>query len=185
MAAAMRLYAPTRTTETTQTPRPVQQSGRSEEESPMSFHALVSGELVADPARRTGAKADFATGTLRVATDDSAILASMIAFGEAAETLLSRTQGTALAVSGRAKLTAWIGKDGGERHGVSIVVEQITSAAAARRAEAARRRETPMRREPPPEKEDPALPPPADRKRALATMQAAVSPGASVALDAD
>ena len=106
----------------------------------MSLYLLVVGSLIADPMRRTGAKGDFATATLRVSTDD-APLVSIIAFGTLAEELLRHHQGSALAVSGPARLTSWIGKDGAEKHGLSLVVEQIASAAAARRADAERRRE--------------------------------------------
>ena len=84
--------------------------------------------------RRAGAKGDFATATLRVATEDDAILVSLIAFGDAAETVLAHRQGAALAVAGRARLSSWTGKDGTERHGLSVVAEQVASASAARRA---------------------------------------------------
>ena len=108
----------------------------------MSLYILATGSLIADPQRRTGASGkDFATATLRVATDDDAILVSLIAFGEQAESLLAHRVGTTIAVSGRAKLTSWTGKDGAEHHGLSIVAEQIASASAARRADADRRRE--------------------------------------------
>jgi single-stranded DNA-binding protein len=108
----------------------------------MSLHILATGSLTADPVRRTGASGkDFATATLRVATDDDAVLVSLIAFGDAAETLLAHRQGSALAVAGRAKLSSWTGRDGAEHHGLSVVAEQIASASAARRAEADRRRE--------------------------------------------
>ena len=52
----------------------------------MSLYMLATGSLTADPIRRTGAKGDFATGTLRVATEDDAILVSVIAFGATGET---------------------------------------------------------------------------------------------------
>src|SRR4051794_23086831 len=103
----------------------------------MSFHALVTGALIADPIRRSGANGKgFTTATLRVATDDDAILVSVIAFNDAAETLLEHRHSSTLAVSGRAKLTSWTGRDGAEHHGLSLVIEQIASASAARRADA-------------------------------------------------
>jgi single-stranded DNA-binding protein len=107
----------------------------------MSLYTLATGSLIADPARRTGAKGDFATGTLRVATDDGSILVSVIAFGEYAEQLLAHRQGSPVAIAGRATLRSWTGKDGAEKHGLSIVAEQIASASAARRADAERRRD--------------------------------------------
>ncbi len=103
----------------------------------MSLHILAAGSLIADPVRRSGAKGDFATATLRTATDDGAILVSVIAFA-AAEQLLAHQQGDAIAVAGRSTLRSWT-KDGETKFGLSVVAEQITSAAAARRADAARR----------------------------------------------
>lgn len=107
----------------------------------MSLHMLATGGLIAAPMRRAGAKGDFGTATLRVATEDGAILVSLIVFNQQAEQLLAHRQGDTLAVAGRAKLTSWAGRDGNENHGLSVVVEQIASAAGARRADAARRRE--------------------------------------------
>jgi single-stranded DNA-binding protein len=107
----------------------------------VSLYTLATGTLIADPVRRTGAKGDFATATLRAATDDDAILVSVIAFGDTTETLLEHRHGSTLAVSGRARLSSWTGRDGAECHGLSVVAEQITSAAAARRADAKRRQE--------------------------------------------
>jgi single-stranded DNA-binding protein len=108
----------------------------------MSLHILVSGSLVADPVRRTSAAGKtFATGSLRVATDDDSILVSLIGFSDAAESLLAHSVGASIAVSGRAKMTTWTGRDGSEKHGLSVVIEQIASASSARRADADRRRE--------------------------------------------
>ena len=106
----------------------------------MSLHVMAVGVLTADPIERTGAKGNFATATLRTSTDDGPILVSMIAFGAVAETLLAHQQGSTLAVAGRAKLTSWPGRDGAENHGLAVVAETITSAAAARRADTERRR---------------------------------------------
>lgn len=106
----------------------------------MSLYILVTDTLVGDPARRSGAKGDFATATIRVATDDGAILASAIAFGDGAEQLLGHRQSDTVAAAGRGRLTEWTGRDGEQHHGLSLVVDQIASAASARRADAGRRR---------------------------------------------
>ncbi len=104
------------------------------------MYVLVTGTLVADPMRRSGAKGDFATASIRVATEDGAILISAISFQTLAEQLLSHRQGDALSIAGRGKLTSWTGRDGAEKHGVSVTIDQIASASAARRADADRRR---------------------------------------------
>lgn len=97
--------------------------------------ALATGTLVADPQRREGAKGPFATASLRVVPSTSAqedggeaVLVSVIAFGAEGERLLEHRKGAALAISGRARLTAWTGKDGTARHGLSLVAEQIAAA---------------------------------------------------------
>jgi len=64
------------------------------------MYVLATGTLIADPVRRSGAKGDFATGTVRVATDDGPILISLIGFGAVAEQLLRHSIGNAVAVSG-------------------------------------------------------------------------------------
>ena len=107
----------------------------------MSLYILATGSLAADPVRRTGAKGDYATGLLRTATDDGSVLISLIAFNDAAEALLEHRHGSTLSVSGRARLSSWTGRDGAECHGLAVVAEQITSAAAARRADTKRRQE--------------------------------------------
>jgi single-stranded DNA-binding protein len=106
----------------------------------MSLFVLATGTLVSDPIRRSGAKGDFATASLRVATDEGAILVSVIAFSDLASQLLTYQQGSAVAISGRARLSEWVGRDGTEHHGLSLVADQIAGAAAARRADAERRR---------------------------------------------
>jgi|SRR6516164_9421316 single-stranded DNA-binding protein len=90
----------------------------------MSFHALISGILTADPQARDGQKGQFATATIRA----DELFASAIAFSEAGEQLLTFSKGDAVAVGGKAKLTQWTGKDGGERHGISLVVSTIAAA---------------------------------------------------------
>jgi single-stranded DNA-binding protein len=107
----------------------------------MSLHILALGALIADPIRRTGKNGDYATALLRTATDNDSVLISLIAFNDAAETLLAYRHGSTLAVSGRAKLTSWTGRDSEEHHGLSLVIEQVASASAARRADGERRRE--------------------------------------------
>jgi single-stranded DNA-binding protein len=109
----------------------------------MSLHVLATGTLTADPQSRTSKSGnDFAIGNIRVATGEGEpVFVSLIAFADKAPNLLGHRQGSTIAVAGRATFKSWTGKDGAEKHGLSVVVEQIVSAAAARRAEASRRRE--------------------------------------------
>lgn len=93
----------------------------------MSLQALASGTLTADPVHRNSAKGAYVTAMLRVPTDDGGILASAIAFGAAADRLAECGAGDALSISGRARLTQWIGRDRQQRYGISILVEQIAT----------------------------------------------------------
>jgi single-stranded DNA-binding protein len=134
----------------------------------MSLFLLATGPLLSDPVRRTARSGeDYATATVRVATDGAdSILVSVIGFKGCAEQLLAHHQGSTLAISGRAKMTSWVGKDGSPKTGLSVVVEQIASASSARRADVARRR-------------DRATP----RRQRSATAPAATSPPLSDGLD--
>lgn len=87
---------------------------------------LASGALISDPQRRDGAKGAFTTATI-CTTGDEPALVSVIAFGSVGERLLEYSKGDALAVSGRARLTSWTGRHGTEKHGVSVVVDQIAA----------------------------------------------------------
>lgn len=93
----------------------------------MSLHLLASGALLNDPQRTQGAKGPFTTAAIRANGEEPTVV-SVIAFGDEAEQLLGFTKGDALAVSGRARLTTWTGRDGTERHGLSLLAEQIASA---------------------------------------------------------
>jgi single-stranded DNA-binding protein len=95
----------------------------------MSFFALVSGTLAADPQARISSNGKpFATGSIRAGDGDDAVFISWIAFGEHVKRLVDFGKGDALALGGKAKLTQWVGKDGVERHGVSLVVETVAAA---------------------------------------------------------
>jgi single-stranded DNA-binding protein len=96
----------------------------------MSLHCMALGTLVADPVRRTSAAGKpFVTASLRVPCDGAEpFLASLIAFSQtAADALAQHGKGDALVVGGRANLKAWMGRDGQEQHGLSIVVESVMS----------------------------------------------------------
>lgn len=89
---------------------------------------LLQGTLAFDPERRTSASGKpFATCSVRVPADEGAIFVSVIAFADVADRLLAHVKGDSVAIVGRAALKAWAGKDGNERHGLSVVAEQILS----------------------------------------------------------
>ncbi len=97
------------------------------------LNVLASGALVSDPRERTTAAGKaYATASMRVPVEDGeAMLASLICFnGDAVQALLALQKGDSLAVTGRAKLSAWA-KDGAQHTGLSIVVERTMSAYAA------------------------------------------------------
>jgi len=92
---------------------------------------LATGTLTSDPvSRKTSAGKPYATALLRVPCEDGEpVLTSLIAFNTAAvEALLAHGKGETLAVTGRAKLSQWTGRDGQEVRGLSIVVDKCLSA---------------------------------------------------------
>jgi single-stranded DNA-binding protein len=92
----------------------------------VSLTILAQGVLTADPVSRTSERGNrFVTGLLRVPVDgDDAMLVSLIAFApEARELLAGLKKGDSVACTGPAKLSAWTGKDGVERRGLSMTVE--------------------------------------------------------------
>jgi single-stranded DNA-binding protein len=92
----------------------------------MSFFVLISGVCVADPQSREGSKGPFTTAAVRVGDSDEAFVANVIAFGELASRLAEEfSKGSTIALSGRARLSSWTGRDGSERHGLSVVAAQI------------------------------------------------------------
>jgi single-stranded DNA-binding protein len=96
----------------------------------MSLHVLALGTLVADPQQRTssGGKV-YVTANLRTPTDEDAVLVSVVAFSDSAKAaLLALGKGDSVSVTGRAKLTAWTGKEGEQRQGLSVVADAVLSA---------------------------------------------------------
>ena len=93
--------------------------------------ALLSGTLIADPKERQGSNGrQFVTAAIRVPIEDGEpIIANVIVFVQSAQNaLLALRKGDGLAVTGRAKLSSWNAQDGTERHGLSVVGEQILTA---------------------------------------------------------
>jgi single-stranded DNA-binding protein len=95
----------------------------------VSLFILATGALIADPQRRTSQSGrEFVTATLRTPTEEDAVLVSLIAFdAEACAGLLNLTKGDSRSITGRAKFTSWTGRDGEQRHGLSVVAERVMS----------------------------------------------------------
>lgn len=98
----------------------------------MSLDILAMGRLVQPATAGTSKNGKpYARARLRVATDDSeSVLVSLVAFKpEACAALLALGAGDAVAVAGRAKLSAWADRVSGEpRAGADVVVEAVLSA---------------------------------------------------------
>lgn len=89
---------------------------------------LIEGRLRGDPIQRVTAKGDkFVTAQVRTrAADGMSVLVSVIAFaGAVRDALAGLTEGDALTVTGPASLTAWIGRDGGNRAGLKMTATKI------------------------------------------------------------
>jgi single-stranded DNA-binding protein len=95
----------------------------------MSLSILAQGAMTSDPMERTSnAGKPFVTAQLRVATYDESMLVSVICFDTTACDKLARLKkGDAVAVTGRAKPTAWE-KNGEQRHGLSVVAGGVLTA---------------------------------------------------------
>lgn len=102
------------------------------------IRVLLTGKLHGAPVSRTGSSGKpFTTAKLRAqASDNETQWASLIAFGDAADTLADQTDGAAIAVSGRATLKTFDGKHGETQIGIDVVVDQIASLKAKRKPKA-------------------------------------------------
>ena len=103
---------------------------------------LISGRLVRAPEQRMGRSGKpFCTALVSTPVEgDEAMLVSVIAFGAVADALAALGQSDAVSIAGDGKLTTWTGKDGGERHGLSVTAHRVLSAyqrRATQRAQAA------------------------------------------------
>lgn len=104
----------------------------------MSITSLITGRLIADPERRTGASGKaFTTARIAAGTDDESVLCSVIAFGTAAEQLAALAKGDTVAVTGRTKPKAWTDREGALKAGLDVVADQVLTAYHLRRKRAA------------------------------------------------
>lgn len=92
----------------------------------MSVTALVAGRLVAAPEQRTSANGKaFALARIAAATDDGDLLCSVIAFGHVGEQLAALAKGDSVAITGRAKVSTWSGREGEQRVGLNVTADAI------------------------------------------------------------
>jgi len=97
----------------------------------MSLSILAQGRLIAAPVTRTGKNGKpFATFLLAAAVEDGEVVTvSGIAFDLAAiDRLSALDKGESVAISGRASLKTWEGKDGEQRMGLSVVTDAVLTA---------------------------------------------------------
>ena len=96
------------------------------------MHAFIAGELVRDPEKRqTKAGNDYVTAPMRAGED----LVSVTAFDtELVKRLLDLRKGEPLSVSGRLAVSAYTGKDGEPKAGLSITASELMTATARRAA---------------------------------------------------
>jgi single-stranded DNA-binding protein len=102
----------------------------------MSLSVLAQGTLTAEPKSRTSSKGSvYATALLRVPLGESdAELFSVIAFSSTAvETLLQRSNGDSIALTGSAQRNDFTDKNGVERKGWKVVAEAVLSLYRARK----------------------------------------------------
>jgi single-stranded DNA-binding protein len=92
----------------------------------MSLNILAQGQLTRDPDQRTSKSGKtFITAQLRTPTEEDSVLISVICFDASACSKLERLRkGDAIAITGRAKPTAWE-KNGEQHHGLSVVASGV------------------------------------------------------------
>ena len=93
------------------------------------IRAMVSGTLHGDPQTRTSRGGQpFTTARMKAdASDGTAVWCSLIAFGDVGERLATLKSGAAISVSGRAKLSAWLSKDGQPSAGLSVAIDELAT----------------------------------------------------------
>jgi single-stranded DNA-binding protein len=97
----------------------------------LSLAILAQGTVISEAQRRTAKTgAPFCTFTLRVVQaaqgdEENTLLVSCVCFHpETMARCLSLARGDSIAITGRAQLKTWQGKDGRQRTGLSVIAEQ-------------------------------------------------------------
>ena len=93
------------------------------------IRVLTTGTLYADPQARTSqAGKPFTTAKLKAESKDgSTVWVSLVAFAGLDERLATLKAGAAIAVSGRAEVSAYLNKAGEPAAGLSVVVDELAT----------------------------------------------------------
>jgi len=93
------------------------------------IRALVSGVLHCDPQTRVSRGGQpFTTARMKADTGDgNTTWCSLIAFGQEGERLAMLKAGAAVSVSGRCKLSSWIGKSGEPAAGLDLTIDELAT----------------------------------------------------------
>lgn len=95
----------------------------------MSITALITGKLIADPERRTGASGKhFTVARLTAHDGDAESVIGLVAFGSLAAQLEAMNKGDAVAITGRARLSTWTTRDGTSKTGLNVTVDRMLTA---------------------------------------------------------
>jgi single-stranded DNA-binding protein len=88
---------------------------------------LASGILINAPSKRTSKSGNpFVTAQLRVSDNGESALVSMVAFDQdVCDSLLALSKGDTVIVSGPAKPTSWVSRDGSQAQGLNVVVKVL------------------------------------------------------------
>lgn len=90
------------------------------------IHALVQGELAADPKQRTSAAGKaFITAQMKTTAGDESLLIGLAAFGSTGDKLGALKKGDALAVTGALKPNVWTDREGQERRGWNLTATAV------------------------------------------------------------
>lgn len=95
----------------------------------MSIVVLLTGRLVTEPSVRQSERSrgqSYTMAKLAAATEDGDALCTVIGFGTVGEQLAALAKGDTVCINGRAKLNAWMPKEGTEpRAGLFVTADHL------------------------------------------------------------
>ena len=116
----------------------------------MSINALITGKLQGQPEQRTSkAGKTFVSAKLRVSNGEDSLFAKVVAFSaEPCRILLALGAGEAIAISGTAKVSAWIDGTGNPKPNLDVVADVVLTSYALQKRRAAVASEHGQQRQP-------------------------------------